>query len=381
MYCLCKNFHPNRHFVVISSLLEQNTWGILLKEKSETQWNTEGITSGKSRPQWKKEKNEQVLSNMAKIIRAAIGRKSNLKQHSLKKGDMNLLDRAKLFSKEEKKVEVSVETEEEIQKRRDKNKEDAEKLLSEKEAKVKFMEQEIIVAETEMLQITALLQKETEKTAILKKQFREVKDTIELVKNAVENTKELQSSIEGLKSKLIDWQGKWESVRSNLIEEYRTIKFSFSKREEELLYKREAIQKTRAEIKLLVQQSKEKDARYKDLVKNFKEIQSQEKRSTYTAKILALVSTVKKYRVEINSILVDTKIVQKEINALSDTLSRLFADTEQLIFDEVEKEKDKATTDSYKSLAKLDTTVKEMVDLISKTGSTQNQTLQLSEKN
>jgi hypothetical protein len=62
-------------------------------------------------------------------------------------------------------------------------------------------------------------------------------------------------------------------------------------------------------------------------------MQTQEKRSTYTAKILALVSTVKKYRIEINTILIDTKIVQKEINALSDTLSRTFADTEQLIFD------------------------------------------------
>jgi len=93
-----------------------------------------------------------------------------------------------------------------------------------------------------------------------------------------------------------------------------------------------------------------------------------------------LVSTVKKYRIEINTILIDTKIVQKEINALSDTLSRSFSDTEQLIFDEVEKEKDKATTDSYKCLARLDQTIKEMIELISKTGGTQNQTLQLSDK-
>jgi len=242
------------------------------------------------------------------------------------------------------------------------------------------LEQEIVVAETEMLQITALLQKETEKSVILGKQLKEVEDTIKLVKNAFENMKKLQDEIIGFKAKLMNWQGKWEEVRFKLIEEYRNIKFSFSQRETELTTKREEIQKIRAEIKLLVEQSKEKDVRYKELVKAVKEMQTQEKRSTYTAKILALVSTVKKYRIEINTILIDTKIVQKEINALSDTLSRSFADTEQLIFDEVEKEKDKATTDSYKCLAKLDTTVKEMVDLISKTGSTQNQTLQLSEK-
>jgi len=136
----------------------------------------------------------------------------------------------------------------------------------------------------------------------------------------------------------------------------------------------------RAELSSLAQSAKDKDARYKELLKHFKEMKNEEKRSTYTAKILALVSTVKKYRVEINAILIDTKIVQKEINALSDTLSRSFADTEQLIFDEVERDKDKPTTESYKCLAKLDTIFKEMVDLISKTGAAQNQTLQLSDK-
>jgi hypothetical protein len=70
-----------------------------------------------------------------------------------------------------------------------------------------------------------------EKTAILKKQFREVKDTIDLVKNAVENMRDLESAIEQYRGKLMDWQGKWETVREQLIEEYRTIKFSFSQRE------------------------------------------------------------------------------------------------------------------------------------------------------
>ena len=58
-----------------------------------------------------------------------------------------------------------------------------------------------------------------------------MKDTIDLVKNAFENMKELESSIEGFRSKLLEWQGKWETVRSELIEEYRNVKFSFSQRE------------------------------------------------------------------------------------------------------------------------------------------------------
>jgi hypothetical protein len=59
---------------------------------------------------------------------------------------------------------------------------------------------------------------------------------------------------------------------------------------------------------------------------------AQEKRATYTDKILALVGTVKKYRTEINTILIDNKNVQKEINILIDTLGRTFTDVEDLIY-------------------------------------------------
>ena len=36
-----------------------------------------------------------------------------------------------------------------------------------------------------------------------------------------------------MKEKLLDWQNKWEAIRAPLIEEYRDLKFKFSKREVE----------------------------------------------------------------------------------------------------------------------------------------------------
>lgn len=69
---------------------------------------------------------------------------------------------------------------------------------------------------------------------------------------------------------------------------------------------------------------------------------------------MALVGTVKKYRAEINSILIDNKNVQKEINILIDTLGRTFTDVEDIIYKEVTAKKEKATSDSYKHLARLD---------------------------
>lgn len=70
-----------------------------------------------------------------------------------------------------------------------------------------------------------------EKTVVLKKQYLEIKATLDLVKNAAENMIKLQQSIDQFKEKLLTWQGKWEETRQQLIDEYRGLKIQFSKRE------------------------------------------------------------------------------------------------------------------------------------------------------
>jgi len=55
-------------------------------------------------------------------------------------------------------------------------------------------------------------------------------------------------------------------------------------------------------------------------------------RSAYTRRILEIVGNIKKQKEEINKILVDTKVLQKEINQLSGKLDRTFAVTDEQIF-------------------------------------------------
>jgi hypothetical protein len=88
--------------------------------------------------------------------------------------------------------------------RREKEREEADRRLAEAEGKLQSVEQGLQVAATEILQLKATLQKEgriyldtlltlaAEKTDILKKQFLELKATLDLVKNAAENMQKLQ---------------------------------------------------------------------------------------------------------------------------------------------------------------------------------------------
>lgn len=77
--------------------------------------------------------------------------------------------------------------------------------MAEAEGRLQSVEQGLQVAATEILQLKATLQKEglveleaptltptADKTEVLKKQFLELKATLDLVKNAAENMKKLQ---------------------------------------------------------------------------------------------------------------------------------------------------------------------------------------------
>lgn len=55
-------------------------------------------------------------------------------------------------------------------------------------------------------------------------------------------------------------------------------------------------------------------------------------RSAYTRRILEIVSNIKKQKVAIDQILIDTRSIQKDINQLSGKLDRTFTVTDELIF-------------------------------------------------
>lgn len=127
--------------------------------------------------------------------------------------DDNQLARATKFQKEHVE-EKHEETEEEIAQRREREREAAEKALSEIEEQVLKMEQDIQVGVTEVLQMRAALQKEIERTEQLKKAYLELKTTLDLVENAEENMQKLQEFADRHKDKLLKFAEEWEKARA-----------------------------------------------------------------------------------------------------------------------------------------------------------------------
>jgi len=240
-----------------------------------------------------------------------------------------------------------------------------------------YTEQQTQVCSTEILQLTANLQKEAEKTAELKKKYLDIKNTIELLTNPEENMAKMKDMALKQKAQLVDIAQKWEDTRSPLVEEYRALKDSHSKREGEIAKKLEELKAIREEIQGLRDGTKKKDARLKQLQEILKNV-PKENRSTYTTKILFLVGAVKKQRIEISKILIDMRNVQKDINNTSEKLNRTFSLVEELIF--ADAKKDPTGKQSYTLTVQLNSIFNELTELVTKTGQAANASLVLTDK-
>ena len=74
-------------------------------------------------------------------------------------------------------------------------------------------------------------------------------------------------------------------------------------------------------------------------------------RVAYTRRIMEIVHNIQRQKEDINKILGDTRMVQKEINQLTGKLERVFTTTDEQIFKDARK--DEARRVAYKLLAKL----------------------------
>ena len=74
-------------------------------------------------------------------------------------------------------------------------------------------------------------------------------------------------------------------------------------------------------------------------------------RVAYTRRIMEIVHNIQRQKEDINKILGDTRMVQKEINQLAGKLERVFTATDEQVFKDARK--DEARRMAYKLLASL----------------------------
>ncbi|XP_025935171.1 coiled-coil domain-containing protein 22-like [Apteryx rowi] len=98
-------------------------------------------------------------------------------------------------------------------------------------------------------------------------------------------------------------------------------------------------------------EARRKEELYKQLVLELEALPRDVSRAVYTRRILEIVGNIRKQKEEIGKILVDTRALQKEINALAGKLERTFSVTDELLFKDAKR--DEVVRKAYKYLAAL----------------------------
>ena len=89
-------------------------------------------------------------------------------------------------------------------------------------------------------------------------------------------------------------------------------------------------------------------------------------RSSYTRRIIEIITNVKKQNEETKKVLFETRSIQKDINILNGKIERIFTVADEIIFREAKL--NEWNRKCYKSLALLQTTFTQLLEAISNIG-------------
>lgn len=192
------------------------------------------------------------------------------------------------------------------------------------------------------------------------------KTTFELLPEVDTNMAKLQAVIEASSQRLVSLLTQWEKHRAPLIEQYRQLKEDSVDKLSETRRKIDEIKLLREKMKEITTEAHTKDSTYTQLVKDHEKLAKDMNRSTYTHRIMEIIGNIKKQKLDIEKVLIDTKAVQKEINQLSGKLERTFTVTDELIFKDAKK--DEAVRKTYKYLAALHENCSQLVKIVEETG-------------
>jgi len=180
-------------------------------------------------------------------------------------------------------------------------------------------------------------------------------------------------------ARLKELASEWEKHRVPLVENYRALKYSALNAQDdtkELLVK---IKEMREKMKDIVIEIQKKEEKLKQINEMFNSLSKDMNRATYTRRILEIVKQVKKQKVDIDKILIDTRTLKKEKSTLIDVLQRSFAVTTELVFKDAAL-KDPVAKQAYKDIVAMNEKFKSLTDTVEETGQTKNSTLDLEVK-
>lgn len=278
-------------------------------------------------------------------------------------------------------------------------KEDNEESLSSNQEVLKQREQQISDIQTSIVDILEKLQEFHQSTSTAKHSINELNEEIAQEQlqltsvveehNNKQRTADLlpdaHHNIQKLQAALCDREKKMKTLLEQWEEHSQPLQYKLQHLHEQIQGKNnsaEGVKSSLVELKEKMRQMVLDASRKDQQLSNFKEqYQNMNKdinRSSYTKRIIDISGKVRKQKQEIEQVLIDTRVIQKEINTLSGKLERTFAVLEGTSFKEAES--CEAARPVYRGVTSVHQGCGELLNIIRETGTVQREISDLREQ-
>ncbi|XP_013990624.1 coiled-coil domain-containing protein 22 isoform X3 [Salmo salar] len=390
---------PSQHASVPASLLELHAGELSAAQEWQNEWNSQGLLSRLTPEEYRSRKRSRLQKRIEEQLRTAAQPHSDTLGAHRSGSDLtellqsfggsslggDILAKGTRFTHTEKftftqepakasqqmaaaasSLPSSHQSEEELQARQQEELASLQQQLQQLSLSLEEVGGDMRQLTVSILQVSDELKQKELSKAEKEDSVRVKKQTIDLMPDAENNLAKLQALVEGSAKRVVNLAAQWEKRRAPLIDEHRRLKELCSNQEIESSRKLSEIKELHNKIRQSAEESKKKEALYKQLITEFENLPKDVSRSAYTARILEIVGNIRKQKEEITKILSDTKELQKEINNLTGKLDRTFAVTDELVFKDAKK--DESVRKSYKYLAALHENCTQLIQTIEDTG-------------
>jgi len=369
---------------VVASIVENVAATVAATNAWEKEWNSEGIKSGLSEKAYLAAKGKRVHTSVVNQLRAA-----QMRSDAEGKRDADMLqflddfadvDTGKgskfanqekiLFSKEAEVPDANAPkaaTEEEVKAKREEEITELETKVTEVANTLKGLVDNIDEFSQSNQDLENELEQLDETNAEREEQYKVRKEVMDLLPEGAENVERLKQIVKSSTKRILALSGKWEKRRSELMDTLRKLRRAQGDAEGIAKKQLEKIKALRAEMKGVADGAKQKDAVIKQLQADYEAVNKQVGRASYTRSTMGIVRNITRQKEDIDKVLMDTRVVQKDISQLSEKLSRVYTETDELIYKNAKK--DEASKKAYKHLANLHSTCEGLVRAVEETGS------------
>eukprot|EP01104_Vermistella_antarctica_P003369 TRINITY_DN1354_c0_g1_i1.p1 TRINITY_DN1354_c0_g1~~TRINITY_DN1354_c0_g1_i1.p1 ORF type:complete len:672 (-),score=226.67 TRINITY_DN1354_c0_g1_i1:21-1880(-) len=372
---------------VVPSILEQNTKNITAQQEREAEWRA-CLDAGLNPEEYLRNKRQRVKKMMTGHVRTALASQSDTSSYGSIIEDLASNNGRGRFGKgtrfmnqvdfAEKDDAPPPLSEAELQAQRDAELETLRVKITELAQENARLTTDIQAFASTIRQLEANTVNEQNDQAALKERYQMLKKTFDLLPDAEKNIQLLRDISQQSAKRLAELAAEWEQHRVPLIDNYRKLKHQSLNKKDDTQEKLDRIKAMRAEMKELVVLIRQRDDRYKQLIELYSRMPKDINRGMYTRRIMEIVKNVKKQKVVIEKVLIDTRNQKKDIATIGDTLGRSFSVTSEEVF--AVALTDETAKAIYKELASIHEKFETLATMVEKTGSSQNRIEDLHDK-